>query len=573
MKIKSITIKNFRSFQYESFNFQDLMVLVGENNSGKSNILKALNLFFSNIKTLEEECFNNIEEKIIIRVLFNRITPQIRKIYSKYILDDNESILIKKEYYFNQDPGGKVFALMNKEKITKDDKKTFEISDFEEINEYKYNESKKYCWNENPFGFAGSVEVGYGADFLYIPAVKNIKEETKSKEFEELINVMLNQILYDKDFIKRYEALCRLLITSKSGKDERLDEIKKLEEDLSERLSKYMKNTSMKLEVSPPDIEDFLKKNTRLLVDDGVITSVESKGHGLQRSVIFVIFQAYADSLKKRIEEKKERTKSFIFGIEEPEIYLHPQMQRTLLKILKEISRNDQVIFTTHSSFFVDVVNYKSINIVTKNDQSIGTKITQCINEIFTEEIEKKEFQLLNEFDPERNEMFFGRKVLLVEGDTEKVVFPLVAQKMGSNFIFSENNISIIETGGKGNLILFAKVLNAFKLSYIIICDEDVYEEEKYVGTCEQCKEKVNNRNSSKKRLFELNSKIEEIVSLSGNIGKLEILQPDFETICKSEKIEIGDRSKPFAAYKKFKSMPLEIIPSRFKEIIENIYK
>jgi len=572
MKIAKITIKNFRSFKSEGINFQDLMVLIGENNTGKSNVLKAMDLFFSNIKTIDEECFNNPEEKITIKILFNGLTPEIKKIHSKYLLDDNESVLIKKEYYFNKEIPANVFALMCQAKVKKDEKNIKEITVLEDIKEYNYNIDKKYYWKENPFGLKGSVEVGYGPKFLYIPAIKDAKKETESKEFSELINVMLSQIVYDKNFIENYEKLCSLLVISKDRGDERLKQIKELENDLSERLSKYMKNTSMQLDVSPPNISDFLKKNTRLLINDGLITSIESKGHGLQRSVIFVIFQAYADSLREKVKTEKERTQSFIFGIEEPEIYLHPQMQRTLLEILNEISINDQVIFTTHSSFFVDVANYKSINIVIKNDQSTGTKITQYTDEIFTDDIEKKEFQLLNEFDPERNEMFFGRRVLLVEGDTKKVTFPLVARKMGHQFILHENNISIIETGGKGNLILFAKVLNALKLPYIIIYDEDRYIEEKYEGGCGVCRSRIKSKNESKKRDFGLNGKIQEVVSSSKGIGKLEMLIPDFEGVCESAGIKIPSKSKPFAAYKKFKDLSLENIPLCFKEIIKNIY-
>lgn len=220
----------------------------------------------------------------------------------------------------------------------------------------------------------------------------------------------------------------------------------------------------------------------------------------------------------------------------------------------------------------MDVANYKSINIVIKNDQSTGTKITQYTDEIFTDDIEKKEFQLLNEFDPERNEMFFGRRVLLVEGDTEKVTFPLVARKMGHQFILHENNISIIETGGKGNLILFAKVLNALKLPYIIIYDEDRYIEEKYEGGCGVCRSRIKSKNESKKRDFGLNGKIQEVVSSSKGIGKLEMLIPDFEGVCESAGIKIPSKSKPFAAYKKFKDLSLENIPLCFKEIIKNIY-
>ena len=48
MKIKQVQICNFRSIKNLDFDFKDFTVLLGANNSGKSNILKALNFFFQN---------------------------------------------------------------------------------------------------------------------------------------------------------------------------------------------------------------------------------------------------------------------------------------------------------------------------------------------------------------------------------------------------------------------------------------------------------------------------------------------------------------------------------------------
>ena len=66
----------------------------------------------------------------------------------------------------------------------------------------------------------------------------------------------------------------------------------------------------------------------------------------------------------------------------------------------------------------------------------------------------------------------FARAVLLVEGATEKFVFPAVSRLMGTDF--DRYGISIIECGGKGNLITFSKVASAFDIPYVVVADDDI---------------------------------------------------------------------------------------------------
>ena len=65
--------------------------------------------------------------------------------------------------------------------------------------------------------------------------------------------------------------------------------------------------------------------------------------------------------------------------------------------------------------------------------------------------------------------MFFAKGVVLVEGATEKFTFPYVS--IHSGFDIDRYGISIIECGGKGNLLIFSKVAKAFNIPYVVVAD------------------------------------------------------------------------------------------------------
>src|SRR3989338_8743572 len=388
MKISRVFIKNFKSFKSERIDFLDLMAFIGENNAGKSNVLKALDLFFSDTKKLDAHFFNDCGEKTIIQVWFRDLNAEAKTTFGKYLLEDGETVIIRKEYFFEGEETQRLFAVILEEKFEneKDKKDAVEIRDKEEIEPFTSTD-KKYFWKPKPFGWA-QVANGYLPDFLYVPAVKDVKEEAKITEksrFGQIINAMLSSVLQDAELKKVNEQFTKLLMGENDAQDGRIAQLKEFETMLSEKLSAHMKGTTIKLDVTPPSLKDVFQSGTKIMVDDGISTAIENKGHGMQRSVIFVIFRAYADLLKK---EQGEKAKALIFGIEEPELYLHPQMQRAMFALLKEITKTDQVVFTTHSSFFVDMGEYKSIGIAVKNNLEIGTKIIQYQKDIFAVEEE-----------------------------------------------------------------------------------------------------------------------------------------------------------------------------------------
>jgi OLD-like protein len=100
-------------------------------------------------------------------------------------------------------------------------------------------------------------------------------------------------------------------------------------------------------------------------------------------------------------------------------------MQRSLYKTLRKIGETNQVIYTTHSPHFVSVPNYRDVLLVRRNEE--GTYVVQ--SSLAADNKRREKF--LKELDPERNEFFFAKRLLLVEGDSEKLAFPEYGRWIG----------------------------------------------------------------------------------------------------------------------------------------------
>ncbi len=206
---------------------------------------------------------------------------------------------------------------------------------------------------------------------------------------------------------------------------------------------------------SPFDTMDFYKAlDLRVREGDFTISATEL-GEGVQNALVLAILQAF----------EARRKQGAILLIEEPEMFLHPQMQRSLYKTLREIGKTNQVIYTTHSPHFVAVPDYDQVALVRKNDDGTCATLSDLPMD------DKRKEKLLKELDPERNELFFATRVLFVEGDTEKLAFPEYARRLGIDL--DKAGASIVEVGGKRNLLEFAGIAASFGIPVGIVYDED----------------------------------------------------------------------------------------------------
>jgi putative ATP-dependent endonuclease of the OLD family len=152
--------------------------------------------------------------------------------------------------------------------------------------------------------------------------------------------------------------------------------------------------------------------------------------------------------------------------IEEPELYLRPQAQRYLYRLLRALSAaGNQVIYSTHAPTFLNVGRLDEIAFVSHSHEA-GIRVHR------PEPLALEgDFRLLAEFDAERSELFLARAALLVEGATEKMVFPFVFRALGHDA--DREAITIVECGGKSNIPLFARVCSAAGIPFVAVHDRD----------------------------------------------------------------------------------------------------
>jgi predicted ATP-dependent endonuclease of OLD family len=177
---------------------------------------------------------------------------------------------------------------------------------------------------------------------------------------------------------------------------------------------------------------------------------------GMQNAIVLGILRAFEET----------RRQGAIILIEEPEMFLHPQMQRSLYSTLRRLADTNQIIYTTHSPHFVSIPEYRNVLLV-RQTRADGTKITR--SNLLDEQWRRE--KLRQAFDAERSELFFARRILIVEGDTERLSLPEFAKKLGLDIDGAA--ATVVEVGGKRNLIDIADLSISFGIPTGIIYDRD----------------------------------------------------------------------------------------------------
>ena len=262
------------------------------------------------------------------------------------------------------------------------------------------------------------------------------------------------------------------------------------------------------------------------------------KGQGLQRAMIFALVRSLAKltRLEQQIgnaaagegqeTSSRQASNSSYFILEEPELYLHPQAQRELFDSLVQLSKSEnQVLLCTHSSSFIYLERYRSVCVVRKNSVAEGTTVFQCTEELFPDASEKDLFNIAYWINPDRGELFFARKVVLVEGPTDKSVLPLLANRLG---VF-RHDYTVVECGCKDSMPTYLHLLNTFQIPYVVVYDRD--------HQAGKSAEAIASADSASLRV---NAKV------SASLGKTIILENDIEE-------ELGitgkeEKSKPYLA-------------------------
>lgn len=301
--------------------------------------------------------------------------------------------------------------------------------------------------------------------------------------------------------------------------------------------------------------EIFLSQNK----ESKIIKELESKlkhietnilSQSLQRKVFFSFLKKILADIEIYEMDLKNIFYSIFLIFEEPELHLNPQESREMYSLLVKLSKiGVQIVMETHSSYFVGLKQYKSICLLRKVKNSI--KVYQHTGKLLNGD-EIKNFNMNYWINPDRGEMFFAKKVILVEGQTDKIAISYLAKKLD----VYNYNYSIIECGSKSIIPQFIKVLNAYKIPYIAVYDKDNH---KWRSETEL--ESSNLKNKSIKKI--INKYIGDFIEFENDIE---------EEIYHEERERKNYKNKPYYTLQKINEDSY-LIPKKLEEKIRKIYK
>lgn len=224
-------------------------------------------------------------------------------------------------------------------------------------------------------------------------------------------------------------------------------------------------------------------------------------------------------------------------------------MQRELYNyFIKLTNRKTKIYIKTYSSCFLGLKQYKSICLIKKINDIVY--LTQTDKKLFQND-DIKIFNMNYWINPDRAELFFAKKVILVEGQTDKIVISFLAKKLE---IF-KYDYSIIECGSKSSIPQFINLLNNFKIPYIAVYDKDNHHWRTF--------EEIENSNLKNNQIRSLINK---------DFGSSLAFDNDIEEEIYSKKNErIAYKNKPFNALKYISEDEYQI-PQKLENKIKNIY-
>ncbi|MDH3998096.1 MAG: AAA family ATPase [Desulfuromonadales bacterium] len=563
MNIQRLKISNWRSIKQLDIEVSDLMVIIGQNNHGKSNLLSAVLFFFGELKHQDLD-FHHWAPELYVEVTFGDLDDRDRITFQKYLTSDNK-VVVRKTAQLNgsfeyrgyiENPEEEWLQESNANAYTKRETAASlpfgsflppsgrlskqNIVEAQTAYIAQHRDDLVFTFEQETTNFLGLKNVAKGifGDVYFIPAVKEASDDFLSKEtsaFGKIYSAVIAEMSTEHEDWKETRSKLELLFGTLNKRDHegnpnhnRPPQLTAFEDALSQELSSW--GAGVDIEVLSPDIESLFKANTQVWIDDGVRTDIRRKGHGLQRALTVALIHVIASKVREQNNNEEDQTRarsssnSRYYIFEEPELYLHPQAQRALFDSFVELSEADsQVFLCTHSSGLINVEKYRSIYIVSKENEEEGSRVKYCSEELFTGNA-KKDFNLSYWINPDRSELFFASKVLLVEGATDKTVIPLLAKQLG---VF-RYDYTLIDCGAKDNIPYYVRLMNKFGIQHVVMYDRDHQEgkEADAIGAADRS-----------------TRFIEE--ELDASLGRSIVFENDIE---EELGMQAGNKSKPYVA-------------------------
>nr|WP_251827663.1 ATP-dependent endonuclease [Methylovulum psychrotolerans] len=532
VKITKIKIENFRLLKSFVLDLEDdLSLIIGKNNTGKTSILTALDKFLDSpdkkkitfddfnvdfkkqlaniLKGDEPICSENCYVPLGIRVRIYIVydakddLSSVRQLIMGLDPDDNNIILgFDYEISYSGLVDMKNCFIDTKTKYKNDAYKFL----LENQQDYFYSIKRKSIAYYDPSIYTdlnkAKISLEDVLSFNYISA----KRSVTNKDNDKTLSTQTSRI-----YKKTSESPEQLIVVD--GFKQKLRETDTDLSDIYEKmfnslLSKVSKFGGMEQSDTAIKISSTLQH--RELLDGNATVLYTHNTHELPENynglgymnLISMIFEIEVLMTEfKRSSKEKPAAINLLF-IEEPEAHTHPQMQYVFIKNIKSLLKESriredgievqlQTAITTHSSHIVAECDFDDIKYLKRGlgANSVESKNLKSLKDEYTsvdpvEDVKYKQyFKFLKQYlTLNRAELFFADKAIFIEGDTERLLLPAMMKKIDQEYLGNldipllSQNISIVEVGAHSQT--FEKFIDFIDVKLLIVTDIDSYYEE-----------------------------------------------------------------------------------------------
>lgn len=521
MYISKIQINNFRNFRQKEIEFNDgINVIIGHNNAGKTNLIKAISLVIDNerSKRLNVDDFNKnvtLEElktappKISISITIKKgveETPDDLVTISNWLtkLDSSYEALLTYEFFLPEKKLTEYIEALSEitDATPNAIEKAWKILKHDFIRYYTHK-----IWGGEIINQAiADSESLQKFDFQFLDAIRDVERDMLTGR-----NTLLREVF---DFFMDYE----IKIDDKKTREVKHTEIKAKKELFSEQADVLVKDLSNRIEAGKQQILSYAEKTgasfnnakptfegsvsenemysvLKLIVEYETGIKIPATHNGLgYNNLIFMSFLLAKMQVNADAEYLDANAKVFTsLAIEEPEAHLHPAMQYKFLKFLNENKKEKkvrQIFVTTHSTHITSAVSLDEIICLHNEggETNVGYPKKVFLNRDNTENIKSKKY-VQRFLDATKSDMLFAQKVLFVEGIAEQLLLSIFANYMGKSL--EDNHVAIINVGGRyftHFLYLFDSLKeNTIPKKVVCITDRDPESKEKLNGKFKKC--------------------------------------------------------------------------------------
>lgn len=528
MILKKMEVENFRLLKNFKLEFKDkLSLVIGKNNCGKTSALIILDKMLNSSKIMWEDINLEWQKELYKKILKFDVTEQkdcefLEAIKLQVFIEynDADSYTNIQKFMMDLNPENNIIVLEFislisvkkiielKDIITEKHIKTFiEFSKFISKNFTSFFEVKKYSRGfdvkSNQITKDKSEEidkrdiekvikiVGIRADRAvsnddrnhvlssltgkYFSSYKTIKNESES------VFTKLEEKLEEAD-----KALYKIYNGEKNENGEAVDGIFSGVIDVIKTYGGVENGINIAIESSISE-KNLVSDNTNLSYRQGGDCSLPETYNGLgYLNLIGIIFE-----IETKIQELFEQPADInLLYIEEPEAHTHPQLQYIFIRnikshiktyrdrLLEGKNKHLQILITSHSSHIVSECNFDDIIYLKKIEKCVVAKSFNSLEDKYRGD-KKKGFKFVKQYlTLNRSELFFADKAICIEGDTERILMPMIMHKIddkekptGNAIPLLSQNISVIEVGAYSHI--FMPLFSFLGTKVLIITDVD----------------------------------------------------------------------------------------------------